>query len=157
MAGASPPVSGYGLEDRALRPGEAVLHRWVAPRGQGVLTNYRFVLLGRPAPFRRKPEWSRGLEEINSLAVERVQGLPARRVRVRGGFAGGVIGPVRIDATFSVNVDHVPVYIGDPNRCGEIQQWIDDARTSRCVALYGRALPFGAAAPPPGAAAASRV
>ena len=58
------------------------------------------------------------------------------------------MGPVKIDPTYSVEVDQIPVFMGFPNDCERIQRWIDEARTSRCVALYGRALPYGPPEPP---------
>lgn len=73
---------------------------------------------------------------------------------VRSPYGGGVMGEVSIDPTYSVAVNEVEVFVGEPRECERIQQWIDDARTMRCVALYGRLLPFQAVAGTDGAAGA---
>lgn len=65
---------------------------------------------------------------------------------VRSPYGGGVMGGVSIDPTYTVAVNEVEVFVGEPRECERIQQWIDGARTLRCVALYGRLLPFQTAA-----------
>jgi len=132
----------YGLPPAALGPQESVLRHWTAPEGRALLTNHRLVMLSRPRPLRRRVEWTLDLEGVRSLGVAKVRGLVRTRVSMRGGIGGGVIGPGRIDPTYSVVVNGTDVFIGDPQACQEVQAWIDDARTARCVARFGRMIPF---------------
>jgi hypothetical protein len=44
--------------------------------------------------------------------------------------------------TLCVIVDRTIVYIGDPNPCGDLQRYLDEARTARCLSVYGRLLPY---------------
>jgi hypothetical protein len=79
---------------------------------------------------------------VNALAVEPVQGLPGGRISIRGSVGGGVVTSGSIDLTFCVLVNKTVVYIGYPGPCGDLQRRIDDARTARCLDLYGRLLPY---------------
>ena len=85
---------------------------------------------------------------MSSLNVERIKGVLSGRMMMRGSFGGGTISPVTVDATYGVMVDQIPVYIGPPDACADLQKRIGDARTSRCVAVYGRAVPYHQPAPP---------
>jgi len=61
---------------------------------------------------------------------------------VRGSFGGGVVSTGLIDPTYGVLVDGVGVYAGEPRFCEDLQRRIDEARTSRCLSLYGRLVPY---------------
>ena len=87
--------------------------------------------------------WAVGLEEIHRLEVERVRGRRGFSVTGRG----GTISTGSVDLTLCVIVDSTIVYVGDPRPCGILQQAIDDARTSRCLELYGRLIPFRPGSP----------
>jgi hypothetical protein len=137
----APPEVGPGI----LLSGEVVAHHWSAPQGRGLLTNLRCLLLGHPHPLHRSLRWSVDLERVNSLSVEPIRGLGGTHVAFRG-FYGGTLTTGSIDPTFGVLVNDVAVYIGDAAACGDLQRWLDDARTSRCLALFGRLLPYGSAA-----------
>jgi len=134
----------FGLARGVLRPGERVLEHWPAPHGRGLLTDQRCLLLGPPAPFRRKLRWSEELEKATSLEVIEPSFPPSYRIvtQVRGGKAGaaqaaGVAEIVDYDRLFFVNVNDVTVFAGHPDRAAEIQRWIDRARTARMVAVLG--------------------
>jgi hypothetical protein len=128
-----------------LRAGESELHGWSAPGGHGLLTNQRCLLLSHPHPIHRVVRWSVDLENISALSVQPVRGLPDRQIAVTGTFGGGVISTPSIDPAFSVLVNENEVFIGDPTECADLQQRIDEARTSRCVAICGRLLPYNGA------------
>jgi len=84
---------------------------------------------------------------VSSLNVERIKGVLSGRLMMRGSFGGGTISPGTVDATYGVMVDQIPVYIGPPDDCADLQKRIGDARTSRCVAVFGRVLPYHQPAP----------
>lgn len=115
------PGQDHGLSPRALRPDEVVTYHWTAPGGQGVLTNLRCLLLSHPHPVHRSVTWVVDLERVSELMVDQRWGL-------------GV--------TFAVLVNKRVVYVGDPNPCAELQRRIDDARTARCMSVFGRLLPY---------------
>ena len=133
-----------GLPPNTIRPGESVLHHWSAPQGRLLLTNLRCLLLSHPHPLHREVEWETDLERIRSLEVTEVDagGMPdsiARQTLTGVNRGGG--GP--LDAQLRVEVNGLPVYAGNASSCGEVQTRIDDARTARCMALYGRIVPYG--------------
>ena len=133
----------FGLPPDQIRPSEVVLHHWRAPDGRALLTNQRCLLLGRPRPFRRELAWSQELDAVRGLNVEKVVVGTQSRISFRPvATYGGGTAPGRIDATYSVTVNGVPVFIGDPNDAAEIQRRIDDARAARCLELHGKVLPF---------------
>jgi hypothetical protein len=143
-----------------LRAGESELYGWSAPGGRGLLTSQRCVLLGHPHPIHRVVRWSVDLEGISSLSVQRVRGLPGRRVSMRGSFGAGVISTGSMDPTFGVLVNESRVFVGNPNECEDLQRRIDEARTARCIAARGRLLPYhdaavDARAPPAASAGAA--
>ncbi|HTT15794.1 MAG TPA: hypothetical protein VMH49_00320 [Thermoplasmata archaeon] len=125
MHGPEPTGPHFGLPPDEIRPDEVVLHHWPAPEGRGVLTNIRCVLLSHPQPIHREVEWSVDLEKVVGLAVEE---LPQQ-------FPG-------VTPDYGVLVNETVVYAGGPNLCAEIQQKIDDARVTRCLATVGRLLPY---------------
>ncbi len=142
MGRASPSESGHGLPPGEQRPGEKVLDHWPAPGGRGLLTNLRCLLLGHPHPVHRPVLWTTDLESVRSLSVATVPGEPGLRIDARGTFGGGSISTGDIDPTFVVLTDETMVFVGYPDACGQIQQRIDAARTDRCVALFGRVVPY---------------
>lgn len=107
-----------------------------------MLTNFRCLLLGHPHPVHRDVLWTMDLESVRSLSVATVAGGPGLRIDARGTFGGGSVTTGDIDPTFAVLVDEKMVFVGYPHACGEIQQRIDEARTNRCVALFGRVVPY---------------
>ncbi len=107
-----------------------------------MLTDLRCLLLSHPHPVHRRVLWAVNLEAVRSLNVVNVPGLRGTNTGMQTSFGGGRISTGTVDPTFSVQVDHVDVFIGDPDPCGELQQQIDDARSSRCVAVFGRVVPF---------------
>lgn len=135
-------ASPHGLAPDVARPGETVLRHWPAPGGRGLLTNRRCLLLGHPHPVHRPLVWSQELEAVRSLSVGEVSGLPSGTLVISGSFGGGGVAYGGVDRTFAVLVDEVPVFVGYPNDCEDVQRWIDDARTSRCLELFGRVVPF---------------
>jgi hypothetical protein len=133
---------------QSIRPGETVLHRWSSPGGRGLLTNLRCLLLGHPHPIHRFVRWTIDLQDITSLSVEVVDSVSGY-TGPGASFGGGerVVVPGSIDSVdHAVLVNQIPVYVGEPRPCANIQAWVDGARTARCVALFGRLLPFR---PPP--------
>lgn len=132
----------HGLLPGTLRPSEVITHCWAAPGGRGLLTNLRCVLLGHPLPIRRSVRWSVNLEAVNQLLVDRVRGVPSAAFLLRGAFGGGRVSVGGADQTLCVMVNKTIVYVGDPDPCADLQRRIDDARTARCLALYGRLVPF---------------
>ena len=128
---------------RAVLPGEEILHRWLSPGGRGLLTNFRCLLLGHPHPLHRSIRWTINLEGITSLSVEVARGFALLGEPTHAALGGGEASSMGISTDHAVEVDGVPVYLGNPTTCADIQQWIDDARTARCLALFGRLLPFG--------------
>jgi hypothetical protein len=131
----------------SLRPGESIVLRWSAPGGKGILTDQRCLLLGRPRPFRRELRWSAELQELRSLIVQQVRGIPGAGPRMRGS-AGAFLVTGRPDPTYNVLVDGQPIFIGEPNACARIQEHVDRARTARCVAVFGHLAPYAAAIGP---------
>lgn len=142
MSAAPHPGADLEVEPGVLLPGEAILQHWPAPRGRGALTNLRLLLMTHPHPIHRSLQWDVGLEKIEALEVEP---LVSRR-HPESGIAGpSSDGSVRVDGFdpwYGVEVNGRAVYVGGPNRCADLQQRIDDARTSRCMAVYGRLLPY---------------
>lgn len=136
----------HGLPPNALRPSEQVLRHWAAPGGRGLLTNERCLLLGHPRLLHRAVEWERDLEKIEHLEVVALADDPevvafasqslAGSVR-RGDPTAGVV-----NCEYKVLVDNVPVHVGDAGKCEGIQTWIDEARSARCVALFGHLIPY---------------
>lgn len=125
---AGPPVNGpsFGLPVGELRSNETVLRHWPAPKGRLLLTNQRCLILSHPHPLHRNLEWEVDLESVTSLEV--------------------VAAPSVADPAFAVMVNEVAIYTGEPNVCAEIQSSIDNARTDRSIAVYGRLVPYS---PPP--------
>lgn len=143
MARSDPPKRRFGLLAEDLQPTEVVLHHWPAPQGRGLLTSHRCLLLSHPQPLHRSIDWSTNLEGVRSLQVTK---LPGRRVYwagARGAYAGGAASTGRMGPLFCVVVNEITVYAGEPRVCEEIQQKIDDARASRCMALVGHIIPYG--------------
>jgi hypothetical protein len=127
-----------------LSSGEEELHHWRAPGGRGVLTNLRCVILSHPHPVQRSMRWSVDLEQVTALSVDRIRGLPGTRILMRGSYAGGgVISTGAIDPTYGVLVNETIVMVGEPDACADLQRRIDETRTARCLARYGRLLPYG--------------
>ncbi len=79
---------------------------------------------------------------MHGLTVEDVKGPGDLSFPAHESFRDGaeLTGP--IDLTLGVWVNETTVYIGKPEACQDLQQRIDDARTARCMALYGRLLPY---------------
>jgi hypothetical protein len=136
------PETDHGVASGVLRPGEVVSHRWSAPGGLGLLTDRRCLLLSHPHPVHRSVRWAVDLERVNGLAVEPVRGPTGSRVSVRGSVGGGFVTSGAVDPTFCVLVNRTIVFVGNPDPCADLQRRIDDARTSRCMARYGRLLPY---------------
>jgi len=139
-----------GLDPGELRPGEVVLYRWGSPGGRGLLTNLRCLLLGRRRPVRRPILWSIDLQEVTALSVQKVRGPRGTRVSVRGSLGGGTVSTGSIDPTYGVSVNETSVLIGEPNACSDLQRRIDEARTARCLSLYGRLVPYHSSPEGPG-------
>lgn len=137
-----PPEEDRGIEPNVLHPDEVVAHHWPAAAARGVLTNQRLLLLTHPQPIHRSVRWSVGLEAIEALEVEAVAGSGGRTGLGRGASGGARVSVDGVDPTFGVNVNQITVYIGDPDPCADLQRWIDEARATRCLALYGRLLPY---------------
>jgi len=141
-----------GLPSDALRRTEKVLHHWGAPGGRGILTTERCLLLSHPRPLHREIEWERDLEKVQSLEVVALRDDPEVVAFVSQSLAGSVKtgDPTAgvINSEFKVAVDGISVYQGSAQKGEEIQAWIDDARSSRCLSLYGRLIPYGTPSPP---------
>lgn len=143
------PEPAPGLPSGTARPGEQVLDHWPAPRGRGLLTTHRCLLLSHPHPLHRDVLWEVDLEAIRGIVVvEDDEGEVSdqfARVSLAGGLQfGDITGVGPLDPRFKVQVNNVVVYIGDPGPGGKIQAAIDGARASRCVALFGIVKPYGA-------------
>ncbi len=125
-----------------LLPDEAIVHHWPAPRGRGLLTNLRIVIVTHPHPVHRSLQWDVGLERIEALEVEplRSRRHPERGIAEPFGHGPALAGG--FDPWYGVEVNGRAVYVGDPNPCADLQERIDEARTSRCMAVYGRMLPY---------------
>ena len=136
-----PAVTSVGS---ALSPDETVLRRWSGRGGSGILTDRRILVFGPRRPIRREILMSQTLEGVTSLSVEPRRGEGVR-VSFRSTMGGGTVASAGEGRVFGVYVNEVPVYAGDPNPCAELQRMIDDARTARCLAVYGRLVPY---APP---------
>ncbi len=145
LDGSTEPLD--GLHPATLAEGESVVCHWPAPGGRGMLTSLRCLLLSHPRPVHRALRWSVDLPEVYRLEVEAVRGLPGVWSGGAAGSGGGALSSGAVDLTLCVIVDSTIVYIGDPNRCGEIQQAIDEARSSRCLSVYGRLVPYRPGAP----------
>jgi hypothetical protein len=130
-----------GLGSEALLANEVVLQRWHAPGGRGILTNLRCVLLGHPHQLHRRMRWVVGLENVKALSVEQVTGLRGE-VTVMKPEGGDSMENEEIGPLFGVMLNETAVYIGGPKPCSYLQSHIDDARTQRCISVYGRLLPF---------------
>ena len=138
-----PPGLDEDPEPLVLQAGEIVAHRWGAPKGRGVLTNQRLVLLSHPEPVHRVVRWSVALEAIVALAVDEVTTWHGRETFFSGDEADEA--PVSTDGlglAFEVNVNRVTVYLGNSSPCADLQLRIDRAREARCLALYGRLVPY---------------
>ncbi len=130
-----------------LADGETELRHWAAPGGRGVLTNLRCVVLSHPRPLHRRIRWSVPLQEVSRLEVLPLSGGYGPSMTFHGSYGGGRFSGDGVDPTFCVLVDRTIVYIGDANPCGALQQAIDEARTSRCEAVFGHLVPFRPGAP----------
>ena len=108
----------------------------------GAFTNVRCLLLTHLHPIHRALEWNQNLEEVRSLSVTPVRGPDVGGITARGLYGAASIGDVRIDPTYRVLVDHMTVYVGTPDACADLQRRIDDARTARRMAAFGRVIPF---------------
>ena len=135
----------HGLPTAAVRVGESVLHHWGAPEGRGIVTSQRCLLLGHPRPLHREIVWERDLEKIEQLEVVALSDDPEVVAFVQQSLAGGAKrgDPTAgvINCEYKIVVDGVSMYVGNAAKCGEIQAWVDDARTQRSMALFGRILP----------------
>jgi len=131
------------LPPGVLLPNEQVLHHWPSPGGVAVLTDQRLILAGHPHPLRRPVHSIQPLESIRAFEVAETpwSGKLAQTLGQAGGATGGgMMGEiVQRPREFWVIVDGVPVYVGYPDPCGEIQQWIDEARTARSRVVGPRA------------------
>lgn len=139
----------HGLSSRDLETGEGVLHHWSAPRGLGVVTNRRVLLLGHPAPLHRHVEWCQDLESVKVIEVERMQDTvlledpkwSTPQAAPVGGpsYAEGIgLSKVSVPSNFHVVVDGTSVFHGYPMHCERVQGWIEEARWARMQDL-GRA------------------
>jgi hypothetical protein len=146
MLPADPDGSGGRYSPRSLRSGEQILHHWTSPGGEGVLTNLRCLLLGHPHPLHRFVHLSIDLDQITELSVEVARGISFLGDTSRMVFGGGETEGGGFDPSHAVLVNEIPVYIGYPNVCANVQAWVDSARTAACLALHGRLLPY---TPPP--------
>jgi hypothetical protein len=103
-------------------------------------------MLGHPRPLRREIVWERDLEKIERLEVVALSDDPEVVAFVQQSLAGGARygDPTAgvINCEYKVSVDETTLYVGDAAKCGDIQAWVDDARTQRTMALYGRLLPY---------------
>lgn len=127
---------------------ETVLYRWPAPHGRGLLTSQRCLLLGHPHPLRRDAEWEQELEKIRQLIARELRDARSHDRHLCdtiGGVpsAAGGSGADSVDVQYEVVVDYVTVFVGTPWNCEELQRRIDAARAERCLAVYGRVLPYG--------------
>jgi hypothetical protein len=124
-----------------LLPDESILQEWLAPGGRGLLTNLRCVLLGHPHPLHRRMHWTIELEKVKSLEVEEVTARLGK-VTVLEPKAEGFGTREELDPVFGVMVNGIVVYVGEPAGCSSLQARVDDARTRRCISVYGRLIPF---------------
>lgn len=140
------PGAESGLPPVTRRPTEIVLQHWPAPGGRGLLTSERCLLLGHPHPLHREIEWELDLDKIGRLEVVALADDPEVVAFVQRTLAGGskTGDPTAgvINCEYKIVVDETTVHVGDAAKCGSIQGWIDDARARRCMALYGRVLPY---------------
>jgi len=136
----------HGLPPTAVRPGEIVLHHWGAPDGRGLVTSQRCLLLTHPRPLHRAIVWERDLEKVEHLEVVALHDDPEVVAFVQATLAGAnkvgdpTVGVINCE--YKVTVDETSVYVGDADRCATIQTWVDDARTQRSMALFGRLVPY---------------
>jgi hypothetical protein len=149
-----------GVPGEVGKPNERVLYRWPAPHGRGLLTDQRCLLLGHPHPLRRDAEWEQELENIRHLIARELRDARAHDHHlcdtIEGGptMAGGS-GDYSVDVQYELVVDDVTVFVGTPFGCEELQRRIDAARAERCLAVYGRVLPYGPAVEEAGTVARS--
>jgi hypothetical protein len=135
------PDKSEDLGPEVLRANEVILRKWFAPGGRGILTNLRCILLGHPHPVHRRMHWSVDLENVKSLRVEEVTGRRGE-VTVIVPEGGGSLDDDEVDPIFGVVVNELAVYVGEPDPCSSLQTRIDDARTQRCISVYGQLVPF---------------
>ncbi len=129
-----------------LRSDEKVLVHWSSPGGRGVLTDQRCLLLSHPDLLHRRVEWERDLEKVESLTVVALHDDPEVVRYVSQTLAGSTKygDPTTgiVNTEFKLLVDEVTVLLAGPDRCGEIQARVDDARNARCLALFGQIVPY---------------
>lgn len=146
MEGEEPVGPLYGLPPDAVRPNEVVHHHWAAPGGRGFLTNERGVLLSHPHLVHRAILWERDLEKVESLEVVALADNPEVVEFVNRTLAGGAKwgSPTAgvVNCEFKLLGDEVPVHEGGADKCESIQAWIEEARTARCLVVFGPLTPY---------------
>ncbi len=93
--------------------------------------------------------WELDLVKISTLEVVALADDPEVVAFAQRSLAGG--SKFAADSTsgvvnseFKITVNGTSLYQGSADKCGKIQAWVDDARTARTLALFGRELPYRA-------------
>lgn len=116
----------HGLDPQELAPEEVVLHHWSGPRGIGLLTRDRVLLLGHPHPIHRSIEWSARLVSIGSVEVVQLGSGPGGPIA--SSLGGTTLRQDPVPGAYSLRLDGVEVLRGVPRDCERVRGWITEAR-----------------------------